>query len=187
MSIAGSQFFGQPRQRRAAEPGGRYNELKQKVPLNLKSDHRQPLGHGIIVALDEPRLTTCRGNTGNNMIYEHYRQPLISRTAFFLRILLHVGIAVGIVVASLALGIIGYHIFEGLSWIDSTVNAAMILGGMGPVNQLYTNAGKLFAAFYALFSGIVFLVAVAVMLAPVAHRLLHRFHIEFESEGSTEG
>jgi hypothetical protein len=121
------------------------------------------------------------------MIYEHYRQPIISRTAFFLRILLHVGIAVGIVVASLALGIIGYHVFEGLSWIDSTVNAAMILGGMGPVNQLYTNAGKVFAAFYALFSGIVFLVAVAVMLAPVAHRLLHRFNIEFESEDSTKG
>jgi hypothetical protein len=121
-----------------------------------------------------------------HMIYEHYRQPLISRTAFFLRTLLHVGIAVGIVVASLALGIIGYHVFEGLSWIDSTVNAAMILGGMGPVNQLYTNAGKLFAAFYALFSGIVFLIALAVMLAPVVHRLLHRFHVEFDSQSSAD-
>jgi len=120
------------------------------------------------------------------MIYEHYRQPVISRAAFFLRIILHVGIAVGIVVVSLAIGITGYHVFEGLSWIDSTVNAAMILGGMGPVNQLYTNAGKLFAAFYALFSGIVFLVAVAVMLAPVAHRLLHRFHIEFDSQDSVK-
>ena len=121
----------------------------------------------------------------NTMIYEHYRQPLISRAAFFLRILLHVAIAAGIVVVSLAIGIIGYHVFEGLFWIDSTVNAAMILGGMGPVNQLYTNAGKLFAAFYALFSGIVFLAAVAVMLAPVAHRLLHRFHVEFDSDSST--
>jgi hypothetical protein len=118
------------------------------------------------------------------MIYEHYRQPLISRAAFFLRVLLHVSIAVGIVIVSLAIGIIGYHLFEGLSWIDSTVNAAMILGGMGPVNQLYTNAGKLFASFYALFSGIVFLVAVAVMLAPVVHRLLHRFHVEFDSQSS---
>jgi len=121
------------------------------------------------------------------MIYEHYRQPLISRTEFFLRVLLHIGIAVGIVIASLAIGITGYHVFEGLSWIDSTVNAAMILGGMGPVNQLYTNAGKLFAAFYALFSGIVFLVAVAVMLAPVVHRLLHRFHVEFDSDDSNKG
>jgi hypothetical protein len=118
------------------------------------------------------------------MVYEHYRQPLISRAEFFLRVLLHVGIAVAIVVVSLAIGITGYHVFERLSWIDSTVNAAMILGGMGPVNQLQTNTGKLFAAFYALFAGIVFLVAVAVMLAPVVHRLLHRFHIEFDSQSS---
>lgn len=120
----------------------------------------------------------------NKMIYEHYRQPLIPRAAFFLRVLLHVAIAVAIVIVSLAIGIAGYHVFEGLSWIDSTVNASMILGGMGPVNQLYTNAGKLFASFYALFSGIVFLVAVAVMLAPVVHRLLHRFHVEFDSQSS---
>jgi hypothetical protein len=120
------------------------------------------------------------------MIYEHYRQPLIPRTAFILRVLLHVSIALGIVIVSLAMGIIGYHAFEGLSWIDSTVNAAMILGGMGPVNQLNTNAGKLFAAFYALFSGIVFLVAVAVMLAPVVHRILHRFQFEGDSQESAE-
>jgi len=120
------------------------------------------------------------------MIYEHYRQPIMSRAAFFIRLAWHVAIALGIVLVSLGIGIVGYHVFEGLSWIDSTVNAAMILGGMGPVNQLYTNAGKLFAALYALFSGIVFLVAVAVMLAPVAHRLLHRFHIEFDSESSIQ-
>jgi len=118
------------------------------------------------------------------MLYEHYRQPLISRAAFTLRILLHVAIALGIVFVSLGIGIIGYHVFEGLSWIDATVNASMILGGMGPVNQLYTNAGKLFAAFYALFSGIVFLVAVAVILAPVVHRILHRFHFEDDSQDS---
>ncbi|MCJ7516078.1 MAG: hypothetical protein MUO89_08990 [Dehalococcoidia bacterium] len=116
------------------------------------------------------------------MIYEHYRQPLISRGAFFIRIAWHVAIALGIVLVSLGIGIIGYHVLEGLSWIDSTVNAAMILGGMGPVNQLNTNAGKLFAAFYALFSGIIFLVAVAVLLAPLVHRFLHRFHIELDSE-----
>ena len=120
------------------------------------------------------------------MIYEHYRQPLISRSAFFLRILLHVGIAFGIVAVSLVMGIIGYHVFEGLSWIDAMVNASMILGGMGPVNQLHTNAGKLFAAFYALFSGIIFLVAVAVMLAPIVHRILHRFQFEGDSQDSAD-
>jgi hypothetical protein len=116
------------------------------------------------------------------MRYEHYRQPVISRARFLIRLSWHVLIALGIVAISWGIGILGYHYFEGLSWIDSVVNAAMILGGMGPVNPLYTNCGKLFAAFYALFSGIVFLVAVAVLLAPVAHRFLHKFHIEFESE-----
>jgi hypothetical protein len=120
-------------------------------------------------------------------MYEHFRQPLISRAAFFLRIGWHVLIALGIVLVSLAIGIVGYHEFEDLSWIDATVNASMILGGMGPLNQLQTNAGKLFASFYALFSGIVFLVAIAVLLAPAVHRFLHRFHIEFDSESSTKG
>jgi len=116
------------------------------------------------------------------MIYEHYRQPLIPRARFFIRLAWHVLIVIGIIFISLGIGIMGYHWFEGLSWIDSTVNAAMILGGMGPVNQLHTSSGKLFAAFYALFSGIVFLVAVAILLAPMVHRFLHRFHIESESE-----
>jgi hypothetical protein len=118
-------------------------------------------------------------------VYEHFRQPIISRTAFFARLILHVGFALGIVVGSLAIGIVGYHKFEGLSWIDATVNSAMILGGMGPVNELHKNAGKLFAAAYALFSGIVFLVAIAVLLAPVVHRFLHRFHFESDVESST--
>jgi len=72
-----------------------------------------------------------------------------------------------------------------MAWVDATVNAAMILGGMGPVNELHTNAGKLFAAAYALFSGIVFLVAIAVLLAPVVHRFLHRFHIDLDSDTET--
>jgi hypothetical protein len=73
---------------------------------------------------------------------------------------------------------LGYRLLEGFSWIDSTLNAAMILGGMGPVNELHTTAGKIFASCYALFSGIVFLVSVGVLLAPVIHRLLHQFHLQ---------
>jgi len=119
-------------------------------------------------------------------MYEHFRQPLIPRAVFFLRVVWHILIVLGIFLVSLAIGIVGYHEFEGLSWIDSTVNAAMILGGMGPMNVLQTNAGKLFASFYALFSGIIFLVAVAVLLAPVAHRLLHRFQIGSDFEDSTK-
>lgn len=118
------------------------------------------------------------------MKYEHFRQPVIPRAAFLLRIVWHALIALSIVLVSLGIGIVGYHEFEDLSWIDATVNASMILGGMGPMNQLHTNAGKLFASFYALFSGIIFLVAIAVLLAPVVHRFLHRFHIDFASESS---
>lgn len=86
----------------------------------------------------------------------------------------------------MTIGIVGYHEFEGMSWVDATVNAAMILGGMGPITELHTNAGKLFAAAYALFSGIVFLVAIAVLLAPAVHRFLHRFHIELDSDSEIE-
>ena len=113
-------------------------------------------------------------------MFEHHKQPLISRTAFLFRLARHIGIALGIVFGSLVIGILGYHIFEGLAWIDAIVNAAMILGGMGPVNELHTTAGKLFAAFYALFAGILFLVSVAVILAPVIHRFAHRFHLDLD-------
>jgi hypothetical protein len=76
------------------------------------------------------------------------------------------------------IGILGYKALEGMSWIDATLNAAMILGGMGPVDPLKTDAGKLFASFYALFSGIIFLVSVGVLVAPIFHRLLHSFHVQ---------
>lgn len=76
----------------------------------------------------------------------------------------------------------GYHYFEKLSWLDSFLNAAMILGGMGPVNVLSTRAGKIFAGCYALFSGIVFLAVAGLLFAPLVHRLIHRFHLEYDSK-----
>jgi hypothetical protein len=115
-------------------------------------------------------------------MFEHYRQPLIPRSAFLRRQVLHAAIAFGIVLGSLVIGILGYHVFEGLPWIDALVNAAMLLGGMGPVNELHTTAGKLFAAFYALYSGVIFLLVAGVLFAPVIHRFLHRFHLEIESD-----
>jgi hypothetical protein len=118
-------------------------------------------------------------------IYEHRRQPLLSRAAFIRRYLLHVGAAFGVVIASLILGVLGYHFLEGLPWIDSLLNASMILGGMGPVDRLHTNTGKLFASAYALFSGMIFLVIMGVLVAPIFHRFLHHFHLE--AEGGKEG
>ncbi len=111
-------------------------------------------------------------------MFEHRTQPILPRSAFFRRLIRHGVIALLIVLASLAVGMVGYHSFEGLTWIDAFVNAAMILGGMGPVSELRTSAGKLFAGFYALYSGIVFLVSAGLLFAPVIHRFLHRFHLE---------
>ena len=84
-----------------------------------------------------------------------------------------------VVVASLGIGIAGYRYFEGMSWIDAYLNAAMLLGGMGPVEpQLRTTGGKLFAGMYALYAGMVVLVAASILIAPAFHRFLHRFHLE---------
>jgi len=78
--------------------------------------------------------------------------------------------------------VLGYHLTERLSWVDSILNASMILGGMGPVNTMDTVAGKLFASAYALFSGVAFLVTVGILVAPLAHRLLHRLHLDVPDE-----
>lgn len=111
-------------------------------------------------------------------MFEHHRQPLISKQEFIRRQLRFAGAALVLVVVSWLIGILGYAIFEHMSLIDAVLNSAMLLGGMGPVNQLTTTGGKLFASFYALFSGIAFLVAVGVLMAPLIHRLLHKFHLQ---------
>lgn len=111
-------------------------------------------------------------------MYEHRSQPLLSRALFVRRLLLHTVAATGLTLVALLVGVLGYHVFAQLSWLDSLLNAAMILGGMGPVNVVANVAGKLFASFYALFSGIAFLATSAILIAPVAHRLLHRLHLD---------
>ncbi len=78
---------------------------------------------------------------------------------------------------SLGMGMLGYHFLENLSWIDSLLNASMILGGMGPVAPLQTVTGKLFASFYALYSGVILLASVGILVTPIFHRFLHRFHL----------
>ena len=93
---------------------------------------------------------------------------------------IHFLFASAIVFAALGIGIIGYTTTEGFSFIDALLNASMILGGMGPVNELHTTAGKVFASFYALFAGMLFLVVAGIMIAPIAHRLLHWMRLEKE-------
>jgi hypothetical protein len=115
-------------------------------------------------------------------VFEHHTQPLATPVEFTRRMLRFGLVTAGIILFSLVIGILGYHYLESLSWLDSLLNAAMILGGMGPVNPLQTNAGKLFASFYALYSGIVLLASVGVLATPVFHRFMHRFHIELEED-----
>lgn len=105
---------------------------------------------------------------------------LVSTTVFLKRLTRSVLIGSVIIAASLGIGMLGYQHFENMSWVDAYVNAAMILSGMGPVSTLQTESGKIFAGSYALFSGIVFLIIIAVIFAPVFHRFLHKFHIELK-------
>jgi hypothetical protein len=109
---------------------------------------------------------------------EHRHQPLLSTRAFILRVILYAVVSVGLIFVSLVVGILGYRHFEGMSWVDAFLNASMLMGGMGPVNQLQTDAGKIFAGLYALYCGMILLASVAILMTPVAHRFLHKLHME---------
>ena len=109
-------------------------------------------------------------------MFETRRQPPLSQSGFIRRLLRHMGVAMALLAVSLAGGMAGYVVFEKLSWVDAFLNASMLLGGMGPVNAPQTEAGKLFAGFYALYAGLVFIVTAALVLTPVLHRVIHRFH-----------
>jgi len=111
-------------------------------------------------------------------MYEPKTHAPIPTPHFIRRILRHALAAVALLLLSLALGMAGYEYFEGLPWRDAFVNAAMLMGGMGPVDPLRTDGGKVFAGLYALYAGLVFLVASGLVFAPVVHRVLHRFHWE---------
>ena len=109
--------------------------------------------------------------------YEAPHHPLLTNKHFALRLLSHSAVAGLVVLASLALGMLGYMAFEQMSVVDAFLNAAMILGGMGPVKTLgLSEAGKVFAGCYALYSGLVLIAVMGILLAPVVHRVLHHFH-----------
>ena len=113
-------------------------------------------------------------------MFERRRQPLLSLREFHWRLIKYALFAVLFVAIALFAGILGYHCFEGLSWLDSLLNASMILGGMGPVDTLHTSASKIFASCYALFSGIVFIASAGILIALIFHRFLHYFHADVE-------
>jgi len=117
-------------------------------------------------------------------MFEPRNKKLLPRKEYFRRLARHAVMGVMVIIASLAIGMMGYHTFEKLSWIDAFVNAAMILSGMGPVATLQTDTGKLFAGFYALYSGIALISVVGIIFAPVIHRFLHKFHLEDKERDS---
>jgi len=117
------------------------------------------------------------------MPYEHRSRRPISHPQFLHRMALHSALAAGVSLVSIALGMAGYEYYEDLPWRDAFLNTAMLLGGMGPVNAPLTPGGKIFAGLFALYAGLVFLIVAGVLLLPVLHRVLHRFHWETK-EGS---
>jgi len=114
--------------------------------------------------------------------FESRQQGLLSWGAFLWRLFTHFVAASSFIGVSLLVGMMGYHHFENMAWIDAFANAAMILSGMGPLTPLSTWNGKLFAGIYALYSGLAVIVAMGIILGPVVHRMLHRFHLQSVNE-----
>lgn len=119
-------------------------------------------------------------------MYEHVKLPVAPRKAYYLRLLRNLFIGLVLIVIALWIGILGYHFLEHQSWIDAFVSASMILSGMGPTSPLTTYEGKVFAGFYALFSGLTFILIVGIILAPVVHRFFHQFHVDTEEREKTK-
>lgn len=112
------------------------------------------------------------------MQFERRHEPILSRGRFLIRMARWTGVAGAVIVMSLAIGVCGYHFLESMAWIDALLNASMILGGMGPVDALHTRAGKIFASAYALYSGLAIISVAGILITPIVHRFLHRFHLE---------
>ncbi|MGE5338631.1 MAG: hypothetical protein ACM3PU_12440 [Gemmatimonadota bacterium] len=112
------------------------------------------------------------------MDYERHRQPLASRAVFARRVAKMALLAFLVLGVALLIGVLGYRFIAHLRWVDALLNASMILGGMGPVDPLPNDAAKLFASGYALFAGVVFLVSIGILVSPLVHRALHRFHLD---------
>lgn len=110
--------------------------------------------------------------------YENKKEALAPLPVFYSRLLRNLLFAIGILCICLAIGIFGYHYTDDIPWIDSLHNASMILSGMGPVVEIKSTGGKIFSSIYAIFSGVAFITNIGIILAPAAHRLFHRLHLE---------
>jgi len=111
-------------------------------------------------------------------MFERKHEKVVPVSVFVIRLSTSIAMAGVLVLIALSVGVAGYHWIAKLGWVDALLDASMILGGMGPVNPLPTNAAKIFASGYALFSGLVFIAVMGIVLSPIAHRMLHKFHID---------
>ena len=111
-------------------------------------------------------------------VYERRQDQLAPRSIFIKRIVATLVVALALIAVALMIGIAGYHYIAGFNWVDSLLEASMILGGMGPVNQLPNDAAKIFASIYALFSGLILIALMGIILSPVIHRVMHKFHVD---------
>jgi hypothetical protein len=115
--------------------------------------------------------------------FDNLNDPMASHAEFLGRLGLNILVSFVLIGIALGVGMYGYHVLEKLSWLDAFLNSAMLLGGMGPVDTMHTEAGKLFAGIYALACGLVFVLASGIVLAPVAHRVLHALHVDDDDKG----
>ncbi len=114
------------------------------------------------------------------VMFENKFEKLVPLSVFVRRMMVSVALAGILIAVALLIGIMGYHHIAQFDWVDSILEASMILGGMGPINPLITTGAKIFAAGYALFSGLVFIAVMGIVLAPITHRMLHTFHVDDE-------
>ena len=119
-------------------------------------------------------------------MFERHHEKLLPRHLFIRRVVKYALISLALIIASLVIGMVGYHTLEGLSWVDSFLNAAMLMGGMGPVNVLTNSGAKIFAGIYALYCGLIELIAIGIFAAPIFHRFLHHFHLESEQKAKEQ-
>jgi hypothetical protein len=124
--------------------------------------------------LAKPRRKTTHGWFS----YERHHEKLAPRSVFIKRLVAAEGFALGLIATALIIGIAGYHYIAGFQWLDSLLEASMILGGMGPIKELPNDGAKIFASIYALFSGLIFIGVMGLVLSPVVHRIMHKFHVD---------
>jgi len=119
-------------------------------------------------------------------VFEHHKQPVVSRSVFLKRVVKCTGVALLLLAGSILMGAVVYHYVESFSWVDAAMNAVMIMTGLGLVDPLHVTSAKVFTCFYALFTAIVFYMALAIIFAPLIHRFLHRFHLEIGQKDDNE-